>query len=1002
MSSTLSNIQLGTSVATLDGLAVINADQLFVNGQNVNPAAPNIPTNPTSTNALYAILFTNSFGAQPSAPLLVDGTFGLGYNPATDTLFTQKLYTSGSIYAGGLTSNTPVYAVGLDSSSNLVKYTIPSSIPNQVNISATGVSTTWAIPFISGSGNQYIYYDTTVGGMTYTSNTKTLNIGSLNLTTVPAGTQTYLLAVDSAGNVIQGTAASTQLLTTQTPVGNTFYPTFVTSNSTGNKSYYVPYPAGYDIRYVTSGTLGAIGTLYTPQLVVEIQLNLPDLVVVNSATQILPIANISHALGVNSIGNLVKFVPSNQTDIAVASTNNAYNILFTSRNVAGIATVSIDSGLNLTYNPSTDTLTVPNLTVSSSASIAGYAPLASPALTGVPTGPTAAVGTNTTQLATCAFVLANSSSGSYLPLAGGTMSGTISFGGGTNNLISMYWSKFVQYTNTISDSGGTAYISITTDALNASPPLVGYVLISRPLTVSGALTVNNNGSLTGTLTVTGKITGNGGMTITSGGVTYANIGVSGYNSFYSDTNFYDTANHAVMQVSYGSGVNQNIVSTASYNWQTTSGTTGTMAMNLSSTQLNVGSQGIYLSNTTNPYLQIGANYFALATSAGAFLNDAVANDLIINSRTGNIRLGGGAQYVNSQVVVSNTATTFNIAGTQIAAVTASGLSVSNVNAPATLSLYGGGAAASVNVIGQGTNGLNVYSQGGSSLVAQIYSGPSTPTTMVLYNIPSIYFTGGGVNWYIAGAQAGYWDNAFSGWRINAISQLSIGGGGTYNCIYNPNNLSSYNIGTWNGGNLFTTSYTNSTTANGMCVGYTSAGGGNGYIIALQPSVAWREMWISAAAIHVFYYGTQCSYSQAGGWINVSDEREKTNIKPLKTSRSLERVLAAKTCTYNRIFYKDEAGNDLVSDEEKAKSHVGIVAQQIKESNPHCLSTWKNKNANDEERFGVNYHDYTIHLIGAVQEQQKQINSQAETIALLTKHLTDLTNQVNELTKQMKK
>lgn len=37
-----------------------------------------------------------------------------------------------------------------------------------------------------------------------------------------------------------------------------------------------------------------------------------------------------------------------------------------------------------------------------------YAPLASPALTGIPTAPTAALRTNSTQLATTAFVLANS------------------------------------------------------------------------------------------------------------------------------------------------------------------------------------------------------------------------------------------------------------------------------------------------------------------------------------------------------------------------------------------------------------------------------------------------------------------------------------------------------------------------------------------------------------------------------------------------------------------
>jgi hypothetical protein len=50
------------------------------------------------------------------------------------------------------------------------------------------------------------------------------------------------------------------------------------------------------------------------------------------------------------------------------------------------------------------------------------APLASPAFTGVPTGPTAGVGTNTTQLATTAFVLANATS-SGAPLASPAFTG---------------------------------------------------------------------------------------------------------------------------------------------------------------------------------------------------------------------------------------------------------------------------------------------------------------------------------------------------------------------------------------------------------------------------------------------------------------------------------------------------------------------------------------------------------------------------------------------------
>jgi hypothetical protein len=46
------------------------------------------------------------------------------------------------------------------------------------------------------------------------------------------------------------------------------------------------------------------------------------------------------------------------------------------------------------------------VTIPAGASISGFAPLASPALTGTPTAPTATAGTNTTQIATTAFVAA--------------------------------------------------------------------------------------------------------------------------------------------------------------------------------------------------------------------------------------------------------------------------------------------------------------------------------------------------------------------------------------------------------------------------------------------------------------------------------------------------------------------------------------------------------------------------------------------------------------------
>jgi hypothetical protein len=60
----------------------------------------------------------------------------------------------------------------------------------------------------------------------------TLETFNMKITNVPAGTQTFLLAVDSAGNVIQGTALSA-LQQTRTSTNATFYVPFVSSFTTG-------------------------------------------------------------------------------------------------------------------------------------------------------------------------------------------------------------------------------------------------------------------------------------------------------------------------------------------------------------------------------------------------------------------------------------------------------------------------------------------------------------------------------------------------------------------------------------------------------------------------------------------------------------------------------------------------------------------------------------------------------------------------------------------------
>lgn len=75
------------------------------------------------------------------------------------------------------------------------------------------------------------------------------------------------------------------------------------------------------------------------------------------------------------------------------------------------------------------------------ASDTSRAPLASPTFTGTPAAPTAAVDTNTTQIATTAYVVGQgylksaTASSTYLPLAGGSLAGNLTFSGTARRII---------------------------------------------------------------------------------------------------------------------------------------------------------------------------------------------------------------------------------------------------------------------------------------------------------------------------------------------------------------------------------------------------------------------------------------------------------------------------------------------------------------------------------------------------------------------------------------
>lgn len=126
-------------------------------------------------------------------------------------------------------------------------------------------------------------------------------------------------------------------------------------------------------------------------------------------------------------GTNISFTTNADGSITINNTGGAGTV--TSVGASGSTGLTI-GGTNPVTTSGTITFTLSaNLQAWSGVTVASKANLASPAFTGVPTAPTAAPGTNTTQLATTAFVQA--AAGNYVLKTGDTMSGGLSFGSAT-------------------------------------------------------------------------------------------------------------------------------------------------------------------------------------------------------------------------------------------------------------------------------------------------------------------------------------------------------------------------------------------------------------------------------------------------------------------------------------------------------------------------------------------------------------------------------------------
>lgn len=300
-----------------------------------------------------------------------------------------------------------------------------------------------------------------------------ITTNTLTINSVPSGTQTSLLAVDSSGNVIQGASSTpTQIqinagLTTGIP----YYLTFVPSNTglAKNESLYTEaYYNGYEIQYYPNTQ-----KLQVYNIDIEGQVTIPNL---GSS------ASPSYYVGLNTSNQMVKVsaVTAQPSITQVSASGTYYPVFVNSNSAQSGATIYVDPLTSpLAYTYTSQTLTCKNLQVSGTTIINGYALTVSPVFTGVPTVPTASYPNSNAQIANTAFVTTALSN--YIPLQGNStgLNLNATLGGST--------SKFNIYSST-------------------STLLLGIQQATSPYVTADSLSITNNLTVGGTTTLTGTPT----------------------------------------------------------------------------------------------------------------------------------------------------------------------------------------------------------------------------------------------------------------------------------------------------------------------------------------------------------------------------------------------------------------------------------------------------------------------------------------------------------------
>ena len=877
------------------------------------------------------------------------------YVPVNNPDLTNKLFTDSSyLSASGFNVNTGTFNFQFGSTLNIPGFsTYVNNLQSGTVVSLLAIDSSNKLISANAVGDALLAGGTALsyqyfsGYNQFGNNVKTDTITNNTLITTGTLRVTGVLAGSGTLLAVNG---SGDIVSTTSSVTQTV--------SSTNATYYIPFVA-------TAGT-----TSFIPFVFSNITFNpSTGALGVNSITcqaltlTSIAIASPSYFLGLDSGGIVIKITAPTQLDVISSSTNASYYPTFIDNNTSGVRTIYSMAGVS--YNPSTTVFTVPILKIAS-----------------VPIG---------TQVGLLAY-----------DAGGNIIVGTSSGGGDAYLANTQTFSGVNTFSNQMTLSSGfelTLGVSSTFNIRNSSSVLQFQVV--------------NTGVLMKDLVLSGTILN---MSNTGSNIFYS----GGDLLFQGPTNVSKTITHTVA---------------GSYLELSSSGLVlvGTKKIFCDTFSTSTGSS-ITIEGTTDSYLNING-------ASTSWLFQTGSPTLVTRCQIGYLGLA-----VNTIYPISGTSIEFKqaSAGTTVFGYDTTGLYVDNIRNRAGVNLV---------INGNGSGSIDLQYMGVSRLLTNSSGVILTGGSLDFMGTPYINATVAGYNWYIAGTQIGYFDtDSSTGWRISASNNLTLSssnqvyiqglptGNPCVNVITNSNftGQNAYAAG-WNtNGGAFVVTNTkllNNTAAIG--IGYSTTGG-FGNVSCVEPNVQWRGIHFETGNANWYYNGSLVTYLNGAGWNNISDVRCKKDIQSLSTKKSLQRILQCRTTFYHRTIEEDNKDSAIpVLQEDIDRVHIGLIAQEVNEFNPHCVSEWEvesrlhdtevergfapvrrsgtevESRLHDTElktvkkRLGIQYSDFVIHLIGGVQEQQKQINeqnaiieNQHKSIDVLFDHVKRLTEQVNQLTRTL--